>query len=626
MSQLVVNWESFEIKSESSRIASSDAEFEQATPKRARAILRFNEGTQTPDEITLRGRDQVGPNVSDVILGGPNEKMTNLDTSQETLAGTRWSLPHVPEHETRYKWLQGMKNVKIENIHDWSTSRDYLRIPYYIFEGSGLNKTGVEGRDLILFNRDACKEQIEFIMETVIKNGRNGFIRGQPGTGKSTVTYFTCCCLRSDFDIVWVSMAAGGYVHVVTMQDQFMRRVMLKLKDFSICWSSDILEDPNCRTRKIFLVLDGFNIANESHKALVFDGANWRAQDSVNRRLITVSSIAKCSETTSMIPEGFVFHGVGSWTLQDFVTAVGNNEMWESVEEHFMDPRLAASVESNIVMTPVDLVKAKFYYAGESARFMFGTSVSMLIINLSELVLTLSFGRKATSVIGAYFSSDFKHTCMSFTCKSPTEFTLTGFVSQFVARSFGVLCKSRDIKALAKECHLGPQARGWMFEAFFLACVAESDKIVVRELVKETANVEITWFCPHGPHDRVRAFDPRNLEAMIPLNTWLNPISSTNPGYDAVMLLDNGKIRFIQATIAEKHDLKMWALADLVKRLRQRGHIVTDAEIFFVIPDEVRARSFTITKVRNWQRFGNLFNIKNITAVKQFIKTVVINY
>jgi len=51
---------------------------------------------------------------------------------------------------------------------------------------------------------------------------------------------------------------------------------------------------------------------------------------------------------------------------------------------------------------------------------------------------------------------------------------------------------------------------------------------------------------------------------MIPLDTWLRSDSPQKLGYDAVMPLSTGVIRFIQTSVAREHDLNMVSLSDLV--------------------------------------------------------------
>ncbi len=94
------------------------------------------------------------------------------------------------------------------------------------------------------------------------------------------------------------------------------------------------------------------------------------------------------------------------------------------------------------------------------------------------------------------------------------------------------------------------------------------------------------------------------------MDTWLRPDSPQQSGFDAVMLLSNELIRFIQTSVAREHDLEMWALANLVKQLRHLGHKVFDAEAFVVIPDEGVAKNFQITEMREWGKFVALYHVR----------------
>lgn len=113
---------------------------------------------------------------------------------------------------------------------------------------------------------------------------------------------------------------------------------------------------------------------------------------------------------------------------------------------------------------------------------------------------------------------------------------------------------------------------------------------------------------------------------MLPLNTWLMPESKCQPGFDAVMLLSNGTIRFVQMTVALSRDLYMGVLGDFAKRLLSADYRVLKAEVYIVIPDT--AHQFRISQLIEWKRFTDLFtswpqtlegvekNIKIVTAVQ----------
>jgi len=543
-----------------------------------------------------------------------------LDTSREPLIGGQWSLPHVPYCRYRMRWFEDIRHFAIEEGHDWSTEDDLMRIPHALLYGTGLEKPGQTKKDLVLFSRVACKEQVKFITETVIEKGRNAFIYGQPGTGKSSTTLFGCCTLRQDYDIVWIGMnPQRGFVTVKTIQGNYVMNLTVIKENVQLNLRQQILEDKNRRTLRTVLILDGFNMSDPPSAELVAQGLKWQSNDATNRRLITVSSMGNGQNRASCIPEGFTRHGVGSWSLYDYLQAVSNQELWKNVREFFADPELAESrgieltesERADLVegMSREERVKVKFYFAGSCVRYMFGSSIDTIKTEVSDAIATMSSNIMDATVGEWSHSGWFRHRLISFTYESGYEFKRTGFVSQYVARAFGVVCKSTQIQTLYKMCDFAtnPIARGWIFEAFFLACAAETEELVVTQLLFDGEESELVWTCHQPQHARVMRFYPDTLSAQVPLETWLRPDSPRNPGFDAVILLPNGTIRFIQTTAAKEHDMKLWALADFVKLLRFLGHHVTEAEVFFVIPNQLRAKDFKINNIEGWGTFARLF-------------------
>ncbi len=108
----------------------------------------------------------------------------------------------------------------------------------------------------------------------------------------------------------------------------------------------------------------------------------------------------------------------------------------------------------------------------------------------------------------------------------------------------------------------------------------------------------------------------------------MQPDSPQQPGFDAVMLSSTGTIRFIQTTVARQHDLKMGALTNLVQQLQEMGHVVDEAEVFFVIPDDGLARDFRITILHGWEKFVELFPSwpTKLEDVKRRLQTVMIAF
>ncbi len=257
------------------------------------------------------------------------------------------------------------------------------------------------------------------------------------------------------------------------------------------------------------------------------------------------------------------------------------------------------------------LVKSKFYYAGTSARFMFG----MFIEEVKNVI--------ARAVRDSILSNSFKHVLISFIHDLQDEFSRDGFVSQHAARAFGATCTADAIRALSNHCVLleNSKACEWMFEAFFLASAAQSSDMVVRT----STAVPIIWSCSKHASSRVAIFDP---QGRLPFNTWLYSDSPQQAGFLAIMLLSTGTIRFIQTTVAREYELQMGALANLVKQIQETGHVVDEAEVFIVIPEDSFAKNFRITILHGWETFVELFPSwpNTLEDAKRRLQTVMIAF
>ncbi len=339
----------------------------------------------------------------------------------------------------------------------------------------------------------------------------------------------------------------------------------------------------------------------------------------MNRRLIVVSSMGGFDKSLNAFCDNSDRHGVGSWSLDEYLMAIKNTDFWKSVKHAFQNSDIR-------LLKPETLVESKYYHAGTSARFMFGSSIEEIEDTISTVIGAMSPRTKDCTSASSVWSKSFTHTLISFTYERGCVVKKTGFVSHYAARAFGVVSKAETIRALSKQCNFeaNPKAEGWVFEAFFLASAAERPDIIVRTASRDP----IVWNCPKPETCRVVVFRPKTLQHMVPLDTWLQPDSPQQPGFDAVMLLSNGLIRFIQTTVAREHDLKMWAFADLVTKLQQLGHEVTDAEVFFVIPDDAFANDFRITNVHGWKKFAALFPSwsKELEYVNTKVHTVMIRF
>ena len=541
----------------------------------------------------------------------------------EPIAGWLWSKPRDPNRDWRETWLMNEERVTIQDGHEWDLDAAYLCLPYYILDGSGL--FGLKrGNDVVLFNRAACKMQINFILESVIRRGKDGLILGQTGTGKSTTTFFVSCCLRHNHGIVWIHMdSATDLAYVISIQGNVMRKVSVPIDQLSLYTNPTILDHGNTLNSRTILIIDSLDLRDPSQKRFLIGARRWREQDCINRRLICVCSDSGHDSETGRIYKEFRVHGVGSWSLEEYLTAITSNNFWENVKNAFLGCRAELSERTK-------LVESKYYYAGTCARSMFASSIEEIEQDIFLTIAEMSPSAIDCTWTESFLTDPLKHSLMSYMYEEDTLLGMTGFVSQYAAREFGEATGPAAIQALARVCvsRTDPKALEWIFEAFFLASIAEKSELIVRPISRIEKHTRIVWTCHQYSDMRLASFSPQSLEHKVQLDTWLRPNSPQQPGFDVVMLLSTGMIRFIQTTVAQKHDLKMWALADLVKRLRQLGHEVKDAEVFFVIPDNYAARDFRISQLHGWEEFAALFGSwpKQFDAVKEKLQTVTISF
>jgi len=505
------------------------------------------------------------------------------------------------------------KQVIIQDDHEWNVYAEFFHLPNYMIKGSGLVSCDHKN-DLVLYNRPACKEQVKFILESVVKDGDKGFIFGQPGTGKSTTTFYVCCSLRHEHDIVWIHLEKSASAKIVIVKGNVVRKLTLQ----SVTNLDQIIGHKAEQASKTILVIDSCLFKNPQETQLVEKAADWRNEDPANRRLITVSSMAAYANIPTSLGT-FVSHAVGEWSIEEYLIAIENDEFWESVRHTFPE-------DGTKINARRELVESKLYYAGTCPRFMFGSSIDQIKETISKAITSMSPRTNECTSTNSILSKAFRHTLISFVYIPHRGFVKTGFVSHYAAQAFGTCSTAEAMRALSKQClfDMNSKARGWVFEAFFLASASERADIIVRTASRD----QIVWNCPHPEARRVVVFRPKTLRNKIPLDTWLQPDSPQQPGFDAVMLLSNGLIRFIQTTVAREHDLKMSALADLVIKLQQLGHEVTDAEVFFVIPDDAFANEFVISKLHEWEKFVKLFKSwsKKLDDVKKKLHTVMIGF
>jgi hypothetical protein len=478
----------------------------------------------------------------------------------------------------------------------WDNLDEFLLLPGCVIAGSGLVTLEC---DLILYKRDACARQMDFILDKVIKGKKSGFIHGPPGTGKSAITFFASCYLSNEWEFYWIDARnLRGLLPVIRIHNGTMDRFHVSVNDIEKSFmESKSLDNPR------IVILDSVDIQISENEKLFHSGTQW-AMNNQNCRFIAVSSAGGRKVVKRSIDEGVSVFAVGSWDMAGYLKAIKNDKFWSSVERAF------PSQETRTYEARCELVERKYFFAGNCARFMFQYTVSEVIEEINLKIGELS-SENSDILNAGQLSVNAIHSLTSASINDDFNILATdGFVSRYAARLIGKTCSLKIIDSLA-SCSIlshNSAARGWVFEATFFARVRHATELRVytRQKTRTEKRKPLIWECPQEAVLRIKQFDPIDF-TKISHDTWLMPIALNNAGYDSAILYTDGLIRFVQVTIAKSHDLKMKSFADLVCRLRELEYTVDRAEIFFVVPNSDRARFFTITRIMESDRFTELF-------------------
>lgn len=211
-------------------------------------------------------------------------------------------------------------------------------------------------QDLILYKRPSLIDQLVFLEERVILSGKRGWIIGPPGTGKSSAAFAFARQITAQG---WVS----SWVHCFNGNPMFCIR--FEGDSWSSCPFSDFIlpESP-----KSLVFIDGYR--NGVADAFLDVARLWWANNQDKYRLVIIGSMAARPDNKNDEVDDYedIFFA-DSWVEAEYLAACKNTKLFEAVKHNLDAPLLCDANPDNPSLE--DLVAAKFYYAGGSARYMF---------------------------------------------------------------------------------------------------------------------------------------------------------------------------------------------------------------------------------------------------------------
>lgn len=189
-----------------------------------------------------------------------------------------------------------------------------------------------------------------------------GIIEGPPGVGKSSLMWLWCLLApQSAKPILWI--------HITKLEIEFCL-----LRNSSCCSAKGRIEDVRSVLSSVasqILVVDGLSKKNQ--ETLLLDAWEWKQVESQARKLFLVSS-----EQVNLAPDSDVKIerlALSSWKMSDYLLAVQNQDFLRLVSP-MLDQNEAENDEESELES---ILNSKFYFAGGSARWMFGKTTTEVI-------------------------------------------------------------------------------------------------------------------------------------------------------------------------------------------------------------------------------------------------------
>jgi len=427
-------------------------------------------------------------------------------------------------------------------------------------------------KNVILYERDGFREELQFLETEVIVNSQWGWIIGLPGCGKSITVYFYLLMKvsTSQWEITWIHLSRNDnpmFVQFHGNQDK----------------CSGILENGDQlttllgnSTKRHILVLDGLTDSPKDN-GIQLKCRAWHIKDLTNRRFVIVSSMAargKYNPEDDEVQKVKV-HTVYSWKLEEYEKAIENNKFLESVNGFLdsLDPMISTTAKERIV--------SKYYFSGGSARFTFHFKTQRVLELLQDSM-------KAVTDITAYLVGTkgiLADDAVNRLFKIYEGALGPSIVSEYAASELALKMGPRSIECLYESLkgEINPALEGWMLEMWFFAAINYEDV----QLFDSNINVQETW-----PQSKVINFDPSNMLKETFINKtksiWLKPLRWNQGGYDAVCVnIDKQLLTFVQITRGSSHSLKLPYFRSFlhnITNIQGFNFQVTKLEIYFLIP------------------------------------------
>jgi hypothetical protein len=381
-------------------------------------------------------------------------------------------------------------------------------------------------------------------------------IEGPPGTGKSTIAWAWACAKAQEQKVLWVHLDRFGVGSVAILGDDMIVSFTTEACNLKVLVRNSLTS---------IVVVDG--VTNEDKDLL---GASLSWQDKMaGRRAVVVTSAQLTAPKENYAARDVVKFFMPSWSFEQYDTACMNDSFYGDISARLGDDD-----------TKDERLANKFFFAGASARWMFSFTPQEVrdevhdqmrkVANMQSLLAGTS-GDRARDAVNHLRLMDQKGNIF-IVCEYAMRLISEKCEASFITQATHFASKLNN-----------PVFDGWVFELDFMLKLRLADEVQASLTVYCDGGEEEAWAVPKRQvFDTVADINANHLND----NTWFIPERWNQGGYDAVQLLPNKRLRFVQITRARTHDLKLRYFAEFVKQVIKMKQAVEKVEIVFVIPFE----------------------------------------
>jgi DNA polymerase III delta prime subunit len=460
-------------------------------------------------------------------------------------------------------------------------------------QASGLRLAGLGGTEATddpkwMFRRSEVEELWGKLETSRTSDEDLLYISGPPGTGKSTAVWMWAGSLvaTSKLEVVWIHLGRDGLVQYVSITSEATLYSTLNSDEWVGFFRSNA-------TDADVVILDGLIEKEKTTAMSTVRQWHKKAGESVHHLIFVASEQLKLGGE-DVYYENQV--SVCSWTLTDAFDACANDQFWNQVsanvcqQEEEEEGLTGDSMTGDSMMAPESkqvVVSKKFWLCGGSVRWLFGMNFNGAKADIDRYLQRVEkFDALSSGLSGAFASTAVNHVMgLDKDGERYDRIICSTYMQQQLIKRFRT-----DLILAAKQLSSTleiPGFAGIVFEADFVDRVKtarmRNDSVLKVKVRGERGDVIEDW----DAKDYVEysgSADLRRIVKKINVGTWLLP--NWNQGcFDAVQLLKNKTLRFVQVTAGKSHNLLLNHAAVFIKTLVGLGFEIETIDFVFLGPE-----------------------------------------